>query len=215
MSLSTYCMHHKTVNNSGFHTDEIIILVILEFIFDLWWWYLLVVVQSKHSVVVAKIFHNKLFKNQNNIFFSLQTTYAKHRDNFPSRAHQKSHFPEFKHYMSSCHHHSSSTDLTGHHEKRRGKPVVVEDLALRADECEIETHWRGWSQVCRTKPHVADVCISWYLEEGDVCQADLVEEMRIRRLRVDGQHPAVLVTAKPRVVQVLRWWWCVSKHRYI
>ena len=101
--------------------------------------------------------------------------------------------------MSSCHHLSSSTDLTGHHEKRRGKPVVVENLALRADKSEIETHGRGWSQVCRTKPHVADVCISWYLEEGDVCQADLVEEMRIRRLRVDGQHPAVLVTAKPRV----------------
>ena len=76
---------------------------------------------------------------------------------------------------------------------------MVEDLPCGTDKCEVETNWRSWSQVCWSKPHVADVRISRDLEEGDVGHLDLVEEMRVGRLRVDSQHPAVLVTAKSNI----------------
>ena len=97
--------------------------------------------------------------------------------------------------------------LTSHHDERRGKPVVIKDLTIRTYEGQVEPNWRSWSQVSGSETNVADESVSGYLQGLNVSHLDLVEEMRIRRLRVDGQHPAVLVTAKPRVVQVLRGWW--------
>ena len=74
---------------------------------------------------------------------------------------------------------------------------MIKDLTGGTDKCQIETNWGSWSQVCWSKPHVADFGIARYLEEDDVCHCDLVEEMRVGRLSVDRQHPAVLVTSKP------------------
>ena len=48
------------------------------------------------------------------------------------------------------------TDLTGHHNERRGEPVVVEHLAGWTAEGEVEADWRGGLQVRTPEPDEAD-----------------------------------------------------------
>ena len=50
-----------------------------------------------------------------------------------------------------------SSWLASHHDEGGGEPVMFEDLAVRTDKGQVETHWGGGRQVCLSKANIADV----------------------------------------------------------
>ena len=52
-------------------------------------------------------------------------------------------------------------DLARHHDEGGGEPVLLEHLALGADEGEVEAHRRGWSQVLLPESNIADLSLTY------------------------------------------------------